>query len=205
MTESTQPPASLTSLPPATVTESPTPVPSTGSTTTSTTTTTTFPPNATAEFAFSQVVFGELAFVIITNWGDGPGNLDGLWLSQGTAVQALQDVEIGPGEQAVLGLGADPPLDLAGMAAVVHVGPSVGQIVASGGELALHRSGTFDDPDNLIDYVAWGDGPHLRLEQATEAGIWDGATVEVVDHSPSISTGIYPATSSGDWASDLGG
>ncbi len=146
MTESTQPPASPHVAAAGDGHREPDTVPSTGPTTTSTTTTTTFPPNATAEFAFSQVVFGELAFVIITNWGDGAGNLDGLWLSQGTAVQALQDVEIGPGEQAVLGLGADPPLDLAGMAAVVHVGPSVGQIVASGGELALHRSGTFDDP-----------------------------------------------------------
>ncbi len=143
------------------------------------------------------MVFGDLAFVVMTNWGNGAGNLDGLWLSQGTAVQALPDVEIGPGEQAVLGLGADPPLDLAGMAAVVHLGPSVGQIVASGGELALHRSGAFDDPDSLIDYVAWGDGPQLRLEQATEAGYGTERTVEVIDHSPSISTGIYPATSQG--------
>lgn len=71
--------------------------------------------------------------------------------------------------------------------------------------MALHNSDDFDDPASLIDYVAWGVGPHLRLEQATEAGIWDGSTVEIVDEAPSISTGIYPAVRAEDWATDLGG
>jgi hypothetical protein len=205
-TRSTQPPPTLTSLPPATASASATTTTTNpATTTTTTTTTTTLPDDAAAEFAFSQVVFGDLAFVIIINWGNDAGRLTGLWLSQGTSVQALPDVEVGPGEQVLLGLASEQPPDLTGMAAVLHVGPSVGDIVKSGGELALHNSDDFDDPGSLIDYVAWGVGPQLRLEQAAEAGIWDGSKVEVVDEAPSISTGIYPAVRAEDWATDLGG
>lgn len=203
--EPTDPPPSLTPLPAATVSTSTTTTPTTTSTTTSSTTTTTLPADAAADFAMSQVVFGDLAFVILTNWGNDTGSLRGLWLSQGTAVQALPDVEAGPGEQVLLGLAADPPLDLTGMAAIVHVGPAVGDIVAEGGELALHESDAFDEPASVIDYVAWGAGPHPRIAQAAEAGIWGESTVEVIDHAPSISTGLHPTTRSEDWAADLGG
>jgi len=205
--EPTNPPATLTSLPAATVSTSSattTTIPATTSTTI-TTTTTTLPADAAADFAFSQVVFGDLAFVVVTNWGNDTGRLQGLWLSQGSSVQALPDVEIGPGEQALLGLAANPPPDLTGMAAVLHIGPSVGDIVANGGELALHDSDAFNEPSSLLDYVAWGEGPHLRIGQAAEAGIWGESTVEVIDHAPSISTGFHPTTGAEDWAADLGG
>ena len=170
-----------------------------------TTTTTTVPPGAKAEFALSHVVFGELGFVIVTNWGRDRGSLAGLWLTQGSFVQALPDVDLAPGEQAVLGFAKEPPPDLTGMAAVVHLGPAVGEIGRDGGELALHSSDAFDDPASLLDYVAWAAGPHPRLEQAVAAGIWDEETVAVIDDAPSISTGIYPAIRAADWYADLGG
>lgn len=196
----------LTTLPRATAAVTTTTTMATTTTEVSTTTTTTtLPPNAAPEFAFSQVVFGNLAFVIIINWGDAPGTTKGLWLTQGQAVQSLPDVELAPGEQAVLGLAAQPPLDLTGMAAIVHIGPAVGAIEQTGGELALHDSDAFDDPESLIDYVAWGAGPHPRAKEATEAGIWDGSSIDIVDQAPSISTGIYPATHASDWALDIGG
>ncbi|MGA9596238.1 MAG: hypothetical protein WBV06_08780 [Acidimicrobiia bacterium] len=206
--ETTQP-AALTTLPPATAAETSTTTTSatatTDTTTTTTTTTTTLPPNAAAGFALSQVVFGDLAFVVITNRGDAPGTTDGLWLTQGQAVRALPAVELAPGEQAVLGLGAQPPLDLAGMAAVIHIGPSLGPIEQTGGEVGLHNSDAFNDPNSLIAYVAWGRGLHAHSEEATEAGLWDGSSVEIIDETPSISTGIYPATHASDWAVDIGG
>jgi len=170
-----------------------------------TTTTTTLPPNAAPEFALSQVVFGDAAFVIITNWGNITGSLDGLWLSQGTAVQALPDVSLAPAAQAVIGLAGEAPSELTGMAAIVDLGRAIGEINPATGEIALHMSDAFNDPASLVSYVAWGDGPHGRVELATSAGLWDGTAVDVFDDAPSISTGVYPATQSVDWSADIGG
>lgn len=141
----------------------------------------------------------------ITNWGNDVGSLDGLWLSQGPAIQALPDLELAPGQQALLGLAADPPPDLAGIAAVAHLGLVLGEMVQDGGELALYEGDPADDAASLIDYVTWGDGPAPHAQQAIEAGIWDDASVEIIDDTPSISTGIYPAYHASDWAVDLGG
>jgi hypothetical protein len=170
-----------------------------------TTTTTTLPPSAAPEFALSQVVFGDAAFVIITNWGDAAGSLDELWLSQGTAVQSLPDVNLAPAEQAVIGLAGEAPSELAGVAAIVDLGRAIGDIAPGTGEIALHGSDAFDDPASLIAYVAWGAGPHDRIDQAVAADLWDGGAVDVFDDAPSISTGVYPATQSIDWSADIGG
>ncbi len=174
-------------------------------TTTSTTTTTTLPPNAAPAFALSQVVFGDAAFVVITNWGNDVGTLDGFWLSQGDALQALPEVSLAPGEQALIGLGPVAPPELTGFAAVVDLGIAVGTISPKTGELALHSSTAFDDPSELVAYVAWGQGLHQRSELATTAGLWDGNSVEVFDDAPSISSGVYPAANANDWSADIGG
>ncbi len=168
-------------------------------------TTTTLPPNAAPEFGLSQVVFGDAAFVVITNWGNAPGSLIGIWLSQRTAFQALPDVELAPAEQALIGLTGLAPSELTGMAAIINLGPSIGDINPESGEIGLHLSDAFNDPSSLVAYVAWGSGPHDRIELATAAGLWDGTTIAVVDDAPSISTGRYPATSAGDWSLDIGG
>ncbi len=143
--------------------------------------------------------------MIITNWGNDVGTLDGFWLSQGDAFQALPDVPLQPGEQALIGLGTVAPPDLTGMAAVIDLGTAVGQISPKTGELALHRSTAFDDPSALVAYVEWGEGLHQRSDLATEAGLWDGNSVQVFDDAPSISSGIYPAISAFDWSADIGG
>ena len=204
-TESIAPaPTTTTAEPPTTTTSAPetTNAPTTA---TSTTTTTTLPPNAAPEFVLSQVVFGDSSFVVITNWGTAPGTLKGLWLSQETSYQALPDVALAPAEQALIGLAAKAPPDLAGMAATIDLGPAVGDVVAESGELGLHSGSAFDDGAALLAYVAWGDGPHLRVELATSVGLWDGTAVPVVDEAPSISTGVYPAVRSIDWSADIGG
>ncbi len=172
---------------------------------TTTTTTTTLPPDAAPDFAISQIVFGDDSFVVITNWGDAGGSLDGYWLSQAATVQALPDITLEPSEQAVLGTGTAPPPDLAGMAAVFHLGRSVGLVDPDSGELSLHNNDQFDDPASLVGYVSWGEGPHARTEQAIAAGLWDGEPVPVFDDAPSISTGVFPATTSLDWSIDIGG
>ncbi len=173
--------------------------------TTTTTTPTTLPANAAPAFALSQVVFGDSSFVIITNWGNDGGSLAGFWLSQGGAFQALPDVTLRPGEQALIGLAAEPPPDLAGLAAIIDLGRSIGTVAPDSGEIALHNSTAFDDAASLVAYVEWGETNQARSELAMAAGLWDGIPVAVFDDAPSISTGIYPAISSLDWSVDIGG
>ena len=57
----------------------------------------------------------------------------------------------------------------------------LGDISTSGGELALATSELFDDPDALLEYVAWGEDGFDLAATATEAGLWppDQGTVEV--------------------------
>lgn len=206
-TGSTSPAPTLTTIadadPPATTTIAPTTA--TPSPTTTTTTTTSLPPDAAASFGLSQIVFGNSASVVITNWGNDSGTLAGFWLSQGGVFQALPDVVLAPGEQALIGLAEVPPPDLAGMAAVINLGRSIGPVSPDSGEVALHRSSEFDDPTGLVAYVEWGGGEHSRAELAVTAGIWQPGAVEVFDDAPSISSGVHPARSSEDWSVDIGG
>lgn len=48
----------------------------------------------------------------------------------------------------------------------------LGDISTATGELALADSAAFDDPESLLQYVAWGDGPFDLSATATEAGLW---------------------------------
>ena len=202
----TAPPPPLTTLDQAT-TEPPPPTSTTTTVpaTTTTTTTTTLPPGATAEFGLTQVVFDESAFVVITNWGNGPGTLSGHWLCQATSYMALPDIELDPGEQALVGLARTPPPELAGMAEIVFLGPAIGGLAPDFGEIALFDAAAFDDPDHIVAYVQWGIPEQTTSEVAVTAGIWDGGAVEVFDEAPSISSGVFPATSSNDWFADVGG
>jgi hypothetical protein len=174
-------------------------------TTTTTTTTTQQPPNAAPEFGLTQVVFGESSFVIITNWGNATGNLEGYWLAQGTLYKSLPDIELAPGEQALLGLARTPPPELAGIADNRFLGPTIGELNPESGEVALFSSSSFDDPDSIVSYVEWGDAGHTAATVAVAAGIWLDSAVDVFDEAPSISTGVFPATSSDSWFADVGG
>ncbi len=194
-----------TSLADIVIEPTPTTTATTSSTTTTTTTTTTLPPNAAAEFGFTQVVFGESSFVVITNWGNAPGNLEGYWLCQFPSYEPLPRIELAPGEQALIGLAPDPPPELAGMATIVDLGPAIGLFNADSGEVALYRDQAFDDPESMIAYVEWGEPGHPRAEVAIAAGLWDDSAVDVFDEAPSISSGVHPATSSSVWFADVGG
>lgn len=195
---------------PTTLPDVTTPQPTTTTTaappsTTTTTTTTTLPPNAAAEFGLTQVVFGEGALVVITNWGSAPGNLDGYWLCQFPSCAALPEIELGPGDQALIGLATAEPPNLAGISAVVGLGPTLGVLAPTDGEIALYRSDSFDDPASIVAYVEWGEPGHERAAVAVAAGIWEGGAVAVFDEAPSISSGVYPALNSSDWSADVGG
>nr|MDJ0954585.1 hypothetical protein [Acidimicrobiia bacterium] len=107
--------------------------------------------------------------------------------------------------QALIGLAAVSPPELTGMAAIVDLGPAIGAVSPTTGEVAMHSSTAFDDAASLVAYVEWGEDIHERSPLATEAGLWDGVPVPVFDDAPSISTGVYPAVTSADWSADIGG
>jgi hypothetical protein len=197
-------PAALTTLPPATSSPPPTTTTSTAPETTTTTTTTSPPVNAAPAFALTQVVFGRAASVTITNWGNALGSLDGYWLRQGELTVALPTTELGPGEQAVIGLGEAPPTEHAGIASVEHLGPVIGTLEVTSGEIGFAGDESFS-PESLVAYVSWGEGEHPTLDQAMAASLWTDTSVETDPDAPSISTGVFPATSSLDWFTDIGG
>lgn len=59
----------------------------------------------------------------------------------------------------------------------------MGEISADGGEIALASSDDFENPNALLDYVAWGSRGFDLTETATEAGLWpeDESVVTDVD------------------------
>ena len=199
------PPPDLTPLPTATLPATSTIPPSTVpmASTTTTTTTTTLPRNAAPAFGLSQVVFGDNPSVIITNWGNAQGNLEGYWLGQDAVFEILPAIELNPGEQVLIGLGPTPPTDIAGMAVIEHLGPSLGGFQVASGEVGLFRNDSFEDPASLVAYVAWGE--HPTAEVAIVAELWGETAVATSEEDPSISTGVFPATTSDDWFTDLGG
>lgn len=202
-------PPPLTTLAEALPSEDPAATTSTTSTptttTSTTTTTTTLPVNAKAEFGLTQVVFGGAASVVITNWGNDVGSLDGFWLAQGGSVMALPDISMAPGEQVLVGLSRTAPSELAGMAATIFLGPAIGDLALDQGEVALFDAARFDDPEHLVAYVAWGATSQTLTEVAVAAGAWVDAPVVVFDDAPSISSGVFPARDSLSWSVDLGG
>jgi hypothetical protein len=206
-TEPPPPAPTLTTLADAELPQTSTaaPVTTIAPTTTTTPVTTTLPADAAADFGLTQVVFGDSAFVVITNWGNDSGTLRDHWLSQGDAFQALPDIALAPGEQALIGLAEIAPPELTGMAAVVDLGRAIGPVALDSGEVGLHHSSSFDDPASLVAYVAWGAGSHARAELATAADLWDQGFVAVFDNAQSISSGVHPAVSSLDWSVDIGG
>ena len=90
---------------------------------------------------------------------------------------------------ALIVLGSDHPPQFVEVMAVVDVGTALGEVSATGGELGLFDGERFTDPAAVIDYVAWGAGPHPDQAAAVDAGIWSaGASVELPPEAGSISS-----------------
>lgn len=203
-TSTTAPPSPPTTLTAATTTS--VPATTTAATTTTTTTTTILPPNAGPAFALTRVVFGaEGGWIMITNWGDGPGDLEGYWLVQSPGYRDLPSIELRPGGQAVIGLSRVPPPELAGIAVTVDLGPAIGILHQESGEISLFSKQEFDNPDALVSYVEWGEPGHAGSPVAIAAGLWTEGAIEVPTEAFSISTGVFPVFGPDDWAADIGG
>jgi hypothetical protein len=154
----------------------------------------------------TQIVFGSVPYVAITNTGQGSGSLRGLWLCQRPGYFELPDAELGPGETAAVIVGGGELPDIIGVTQVVEAGAALGTINPARGEMALYTAATFSDPAAITGYVRWGDfAAQGRTDTAVAAGIWvEGGTVAVTGQVLAISINNLPATSPDDWAADIG-
>ncbi|HUG08719.1 MAG TPA: hypothetical protein VMP13_07485 [Acidimicrobiia bacterium] len=96
----------------------------------------------------------ELNSIVIENTGEDMVRTEGLW--------AYRD-----GEQFRFNIFIIEP-----RASILFSMRRLGDISTSGGELALALSENFDDPDSLLEYVAWGEDGFELAATATEAGLW---------------------------------
>ena len=127
-------------------------------------TTDTIPPEATElpSLQITMVEFGNDGFVVITNVGDEPAIVDGIFFCQFPTY-----VDIGP-------LVGGP---IAPGESVEIAGTEVGGFSAFGGEAALYSEENFSEPNAILAYVQWGTGGG-RADVAAAAGIWpEGASV----------------------------
>jgi hypothetical protein len=96
----------------------------------------------------------ELNSMIIENTGTSQIRTEGLW--------AYRD-----GEQFEFNIFIIEP-----RATILFSMGELGEISTGGGEIALADSGSFDVPDSLLEYVAWGEGDFPLSSTATAAGLW---------------------------------
>lgn len=162
-------------------------------------------PEGDAAFALTQVVFGDSGYVVVTNVGNGTGDVGGHWICQRPAYFAIPSTELAPGESVWVAAEDGEGLVAAqGVVAVVPANRSLGAFSVTSGEAALFASSDFGDSAAIVDYVEWGSGGHGRASVAVEAGIWpDGGFVEVPEEAVAIS-GPGQASTPQDWAPDIG-
>ena len=125
-----------------------------------------------ATFAISRLVFGEEGRIELINTGPQTGNISGHWVAIHPFYLELPSLIVEVGHAVVIGLDADTLQD--GWVDGVGFLPA---LAAVGGEVALYTTGTFGDPDAIVDYVEWGSSGHRRSAIAIAAGIWDATFV----------------------------
>lgn len=139
----------------------------------------TVPTEAGGRPAITEVVFGQEGTVTITNLGMDRVDLDPWWLcSRNECFRMSGDLPPGWSKE------------------VPH--NEIHPLFAAGGDLALFRNEDFDDPADLVDYVAWGRGDD-RMGLAVSAGVWpDGDAVPAPGSLAIRAPG--GAASAADWA-----
>lgn len=103
----------------------------------------------------------ELNSIILTNQGADEVRTEGLWVYQDGASSEFNIFIIEPRTEILFSV------------------RDLGGLDQTGGEIALFASDSFDDPESVLEYVAWGDSGHDALEVAVQAGRWnEEGTVE---------------------------
>lgn len=156
--------------------------------------------------ALTRVVFEPIPYLLIRNVGGEPINLGDHWLCQRPAYVQLPELTMEGGDTVAIGLGDEAPPDLAGLVAVLQLGPELGFFTPDQGELGLYAAPDFGAPGAIESYVQWGKAGGGRESVAVEAGIWqEGEFVEIPPEALSISSSGQPQAGVLDWFADLGG
>lgn len=117
-------------------------------------------------FEIEGVGLGPAGYVALRNYVDVPASLGGLYLCQPPDCVELPDVEVEPGEVAVIAVGDGEDLD-----GVVMTNAGL-TLTPADGEVALYASRDVESTDDIRVYVQWGLTPHAGTKVAQEAGLW---------------------------------
>ncbi len=173
-------------------------VPDGGETTTTSTTIVT----GDARFIIGDVAFGDSGSIEVGNLGPDAGDLTGHWVAVHPYYLELPQTVLAPGKSLVISIDeeADPEL-------VIPAAGLIGPLSGTSGEVGLYSSGSFGDPDAMVDYVLWGSTNQTRYPVALAAGLWpedatiilDGSAtgLTIVDRTDPGPQGWIPATSAG--------
>ncbi|CAN5781582.1 hypothetical protein BH23ACT5_BH23ACT5_16940 [soil metagenome] len=123
----------------------------------------------------------ELNSILLTNVGSDPVRTEGLHLCQDGDCMEFNIFTIAP------------------RATILFRVAPVGGVDPAGGELARHRSDGFDDPESVIDYVAWGTTGHRGARAAAGAELWNEQDYVPTAGDTIILTKVEPAIGSDSW------
>ena len=125
-----------------------------------------------ASFAIGTIVFGDQGWIELVNTGPQAGNIHGHWIAIHPYYLEMPSAIVEVGQAVRVSL--DPFTDSEPLVMAANLLP---KLAASGGELGLYSTGSFGDPEAIVDYVEWGSGGHFRSTVAEAAGIWDETRV----------------------------
>lgn len=97
----------------------------------------------------------ELNSIILTNAGSSEVRTAGLWAHQNGESSQFDIFIIAPRTEILFNL------------------RELGGLDPNGGEVALFTSDSFSNPDDVLEYVAWGLTGHSRMRVAIDAGRWN--------------------------------
>lgn len=121
---------------------------------------------ATYFFAIEEVGLGKNGYVVLRNFTDVPATMGGLYICQPPKCFHLPDVEVAPGEAALVAVREDNARE-----GVVATWTDL-DLTPSDGEVALYASEDAENPEEIRAYLQWGSTPHDGTGTAVDAGLW---------------------------------
>ncbi|MGB0589148.1 MAG: hypothetical protein ACPGU1_05660 [Myxococcota bacterium] len=163
-------------------------------------------PGCAPRVVINEIHFGDgsaanPAWIEIANLGISGAQISGWSLCAGELCHVIVEGELlGPGFQLlILGEGTES-------GAATFIGGALGDLDKTGGTLSLYRTGQLNNPDDLVDFVAWGtDAPAGDPHVAVMAGQWlPGTALTPLGLSPTESL-HYGGSGEGAYAWTIAG
>jgi len=159
-----------------------------------------------AQFAISEIVFGEGGYVVITNVGGSTASVGGLALCQRPFYFTLPDIELAPLEAIWVAAGDGSSLTASSAVAIIPANGALSDFGRDDGEIGLYLSSDFGSAEAIISYVEWGSAGHGRSGVAIEAGLWaEDSFIEIPDDAFGVQASAPAPSGPQDWVAGLGG